>query len=107
MFQRIAALWALMQQGKAVADPVAWKSGAVTTNTLVGVLGALAVLAKSFGVDLHLTDGVLSQIAGAVLAIVGAVNAVVHVITDVRLGMSSGGSGSSTGGSGTPTAPAT
>jgi hypothetical protein len=106
MFEKITALWTLMQKGKSVADPTAWKSGAVTTNTLVGVLGAIAVFAKSFGYDLHVTDGLLSQLAGAVLAIVGAVNAVVHVITDVRLGMSGGGSSGSTGGSGAPSAPA-
>lgn len=72
MNQRVVAtIPEALRQGKIIADPVAWKSGQITTSVLAGFLGLLVSLVQVFGIELPITDDQLAAISGAVLAVFG------------------------------------
>ena len=73
MLDKIKGLWALMQAGKAVADPALWKTRQITVTMLVAVLMAVVQLAKGFGYELPIDENTATALAGGVLAIVNVV----------------------------------
>jgi hypothetical protein len=87
MASKIGAFLELFKQGKEVANPAAWKNGTVGVNAVAGTLGAIAAIAAAFGYDFGLSEEVLQQIAGAVVAVAGSVNAVMHVVTSKKVGL--------------------
>lgn len=81
---KLSAIFGLMWQGRQVADPAAWKRGAITVNTLVPVLAAIAETLRAFGVPLAVTTDQLTAIAGGALALF---NVVVLAASDSRVGL--------------------
>ncbi len=74
MFQKVKALIDLpsvLQKGKMVSNPEAWKKGQVTAGVLAGLMGSAITIARAFGYDLPLTDDQLLTIGSAVVAVTG------------------------------------
>ena len=84
-FEKIKAVWACTKAGKAIADPVALKSGQVKVNQFITFVGALALTAKAFGYDLHMDDQTIAYIGGGLY---GAVNWVFTVLSTDKIGFS-------------------
>ena len=87
------------KKGKEVANAAAWKSATVATNVVVGFLGALLAVGKSFGYDLGVSQDVVANLGAGIVAAVSLVNAVMHVVTSARVGLSSSDSGGAGGAS--------
>ena len=81
---KILALWGLFKAGESVANPTAWKTGAITVSMLAPVLLKTDDVLQSFGVPLHVTDAQAGTIAAGVIALV---NIVVHFIADKNMGI--------------------
>jgi hypothetical protein len=88
MFDKIKDIFKVLNTGKMVADPVAWKKGQITGGLVAGFLGALIALAKGFGYVIPLTDDQLLQIGGAVVAVFSLFNAGATVVSTDKLGLS-------------------
>lgn len=80
----LAKIFGLLYQGREVADPAAWKRGAITVNVLVPALAAAVELLRLFGVPIAITSDQLTAIAGGVLALF---NVVVLAASDRRVGL--------------------
>jgi uncharacterized membrane protein len=95
-----AAFLTLFRQGKCLADSATWKNRTVATNLLVGVIGALLVIAKAFGYDVHIDHDTIEALAGGVAAAVAVGNSVMHVITSDKVGLPAVGGAGDRGGAG-------
>ena len=89
VLRAIPAFLELFRKGKEVANAAAWKTGTITANVVVGLLGAVVAAAKSLGYELPLEAQTLDVVGTAVVSVVAAVNAVLHVITSARVGVGS------------------
>lgn len=70
MIGKIKAGLAVMQKGKAVADPAAWKAHQITANALGAAILAVVGAAKAFfGVDIPLSNEDALILAGGVIAV--------------------------------------
>lgn len=85
---KLADFWNLFRKGEAVADPDKWRAGQITGSAVAGVLAALVVIAKAYGIDVPLNDQQLLTIGGAVVAVVGMfVHPAIAVITSTTSGL--------------------
>lgn len=84
MFEKLKALWAVMQAGKSVDDPKAWRTHQVSANAIAAFLFALVSLAKAMGYDLGIDMQTCADIAVGVLAIT---NVGLTVATSHHLGV--------------------
>lgn len=74
ILKKSKSAWSVMQKGKKVADPVAWKKGQISVDALSGFFWALlAAAAAFFGSDLEniLSAEDVNTAAVAVIAVVG------------------------------------
>jgi hypothetical protein len=71
-----AKIFGLLYQGRQVADPAAWKRGAISVNVLVAALAALVEILRIADVPIAVTTEQLGAIAGGVLALFNVVAAV-------------------------------
>ena len=84
---KITALLEVLDKGKSVANIEAWKNGQVTVNVLVGLLGSLVAVARSFGLDIPVTDDQLFTISSAILGLLGVYNSFVTVASTDKIGL--------------------
>jgi len=85
MIDKIRTAWAVMQAGKVVADPVAWKTRQVTTTVLVAALWALINMGKAFGVEIPVDA---ETVDAAAVAILGIGNLLLTFATTDKIGLS-------------------
>lgn len=90
MIREFGAFVTLFQQGKEITNAKAWKNGQMTAN-LVGLLGALLVIAGGFGYDIHIDEAVLQSLAAGIVAAYCVLNTVLSVITSKKVGLPSKG----------------
>jgi hypothetical protein len=88
MLDKIKAVWALFQKGRAVANPGAWNSAAVAANSGTVLLVVLVGLARAWGADLPVSDDELQTIAGSAATLYFAAWRVYRVITREDRGLS-------------------
>lgn len=89
MIDAFKAFFTLFQQGKDLSHKDVWRNRAQLANALTVFLGALVVIAKGFGYDLHVDQDTLNAAAGGVAAFVAIGNAFVHNIPVPPVGKSS------------------
>ena len=70
MIKRARAAYALLQKGKAVADPAKWKSRQITATALTGLIWAGIKTAEAFGYAIPVDEATVDSIAVGVLALV-------------------------------------
>jgi hypothetical protein len=76
-----------LEAGKQLADPVTWKNRQMTMNLLVILLGAITWGLRLAGVNLPLTDEMLSGIAEIIATALGVVNLVLIPATSKKVGL--------------------
>jgi hypothetical protein len=81
---KLGSILGLLWQGREVADPAAWKRGAITVNTIIPLLAALVEILRWGGVAIAVSSDQLTAIAGGVLALF---NVVVLAASDKRVGL--------------------
>ncbi len=86
MLEKLKAFYALFEQGKAVANPAAWKAHQITATMLGGLFIAIVQMLKAFGHDLPIDSDTATSIAGGIIA---AVNVVLTVTTSKSVGIAS------------------
>ena len=84
MFEKLKSFYALFEQGKAVANPAAWKAHQINATMLGGLFIAAVQLLKAFGYDLPIDSDTATSIAAGVIA---AVNVVLTVTTSKSIGL--------------------
>lgn len=84
MLEKMKALWAVMQAGKSVDDPKAWKMHQVSANAIAAFLFAVVQLVKAFGYDFGIDMQTCADIAIGALAIV---NVGLTVATTKHIGL--------------------
>lgn len=78
----------ILQKGKMVANPTAWKTGQITAGVVSGLLGSIVVACKAFGYEIPLSDDQIITIGGAITAVVGLFwTPVVTIGTTDKLGL--------------------
>lgn len=87
MMDRFQALADALRHGSALADPATWKRRQNLVNALVGLLGAVVVIAQSAGVQVDFSTDDVALVAGGVAAIYGAVNAYLTTATSEKIGV--------------------
>ena len=87
MFEVTKAALAVFQKGKAVANPEAWRSSAMTVQVLVGLLAAVLGLLRVNGYDLQVSDETLQYLAGGVAGLWFGGIGVYRVITSPDRGL--------------------
>lgn len=99
IIKKSKAAWSLLQKGKSVSDPVAWKKGQISVDALSGFFWALlAAAAAFFGSDLEklLTVEEVNTAAVAVLGIVAGAIRLFSIYSTVastnKIGLSGDGS---------------
>jgi hypothetical protein len=80
----IFAALSLLQKGREVANPEAWKSGQITANVLGGVILAAGAVAKAAGIPLPIDEASSLTIAGGVIALF---NVVATAVSSKRAGI--------------------
>lgn len=90
MLNKVKAVFSLpevLEKGKMVTNPEAWKTGQINTSVLMGLFAALITAARFFGYDLNLTDEELLSISTAIMAIYGLFyNPVATVVSSDKIG---------------------
>ena len=84
MFEKIGNVLSLFRVGQSVADPAAWKSGAITVSILAPVLMKLNDTLVAFGVNTGVSDATASDLAVGIVAIV---NIIVTLISSKTVGV--------------------
>lgn len=84
---KIKALYRVFTIGQSVANPQAWKKGQITAAMLASIMGAALTIAKTFGVELPLSDADLLQLGGAVIAVYGVFGAGATVASSDKVGL--------------------
>ena len=87
IFKLINLLPEVVQKGKAVSNPEAWKKGQVTSNALAAFLVALLGAAQAFGYDIPLSAEQINYISGGLLSVYGMYNVVATVVTTEKIGV--------------------
>lgn len=77
----------VLQKGKMVANPEAWKSGQITASVLAGLAASLVGLAKVFGYELPVNDEQLLAISTGILAAFGVFHPVATVASTDKIGI--------------------
>lgn len=85
--EKMKSLWVVFQQGKAVADPSAWRGHQVTANMIAGLLFAIVTLLKSFGYDFGIDMQTCADISIGLLA---AINLGITIAASKDHGLPSG-----------------
>ena len=80
--KKILAALNVLRYGVSVADPVTLKNKQNLTNTLIGLLGALAVF-----LPFEVTADDLGNIVGGVVAVVGLFNVYATVASTDKIGL--------------------
>ena len=88
MLDKIKAVWALFQKGRAVANPAAWQTAATAGSSGMVLLLVVVGLARAWGVDLPVSDDDLQTIAGSAATLYFAAWRVYRVITREDRGLS-------------------
>jgi hypothetical protein len=86
MFDKIKAVWEVLQLGKSLADPQKWKKRQIGLTVLGGFFIGIAQLAKMFSYDIHLDEDTATAIAGG---IIGIVNWYFTIATSEKVGTGS------------------
>lgn len=84
MLNKLKLLFAAFQQGKEIANPVAWKEHQVTAAKIATFLSLLLLIAKGFGHDLPVDSETLVGIGAGIYAIG---NYVITTITSKKVGL--------------------
>ncbi len=84
MLEKLKAFYALFEQGKAVANPAAWKAHQITATMLGGLFIAIVQMLKVFGHEPPIDSDTATSIAGGIIA---AVNVVLTVTTSKSVGL--------------------
>lgn len=87
LFKLINLLPEVMQRGKAVANPEAWKKGQITSGILAAFLTALLGLSRALGYDIPLTDEQITYLASGALSMYGMYNVVATVVSTDKVGV--------------------
>lgn len=89
IFGAVKAGMEVFKAGKEVADPATWKIRAVKVNALAGFISALLLLAKQFGVDLHVPPEAVPDLAAGIFALFNFGNAILLIATTREAGLPS------------------
>ena len=84
MLEKLKALWALMEAGKAVSDPKLWKQRQVKSTAVVALLMAVVNMSKGFGYELPIDETTANAIGAGIL---GVVNVVLTITTSDKVGL--------------------
>lgn len=84
---KLSAFFAVLRYGSSLTDSATWKVRQNLINTLVGLLGALAVVVTLFGVDLNVSTDDLMAIAGGIASIWGLFNSYITTATTDKIGV--------------------
>lgn len=84
MLDKLKALYAVFQQGKAVANPDALRNHQVSANMIAGLLFAIVTLLKCFGYDFGIDMQTCADIAVGLLA---AINLGITVASSPKHGL--------------------
>jgi hypothetical protein len=87
MLEKMKALYAVFQQGKAVADPAAWRGHQITANMIAGLLFAIVTLGKACGYDFGIDMQTCADISIGLLALA---NIGINIATSKEHGVPSG-----------------
>jgi len=87
MLDKLKALYAVFQQGKAVANPDALRNHQVSANMIAGFLFAIVTLLKCFGYDFGIDMQTCADISVGLLA---AINLGITVASSTKHGLPSG-----------------
>lgn len=90
IMNKIMALLNLFRKGKSVADPALWKKGQVSATAVAVAIMAAVQVAKAFGLDIGVDDGLATTIAAV---LVGIGNIVVTFISSKKVGATAEGAG--------------
>lgn len=83
----IGAFIRALRYGGELASVEAWKTGLVNSTMVVGLLTALVGIARSFGLNIPVTDAQLADIAVGVVAVGGVVVSLLTAATSKRAGL--------------------
>lgn len=84
---KLSAFLAVLRYGSSLTDSATWKVRQNLVNALIGLLGALAVVATLFGVDLNVSTDDLMAIAGGIASIWGLFNNYITTATTDKIGV--------------------
>ncbi len=84
---KLSAILAALRYGSSLTDSATWKHRQNLLNALVGLLGAAAVLAGLFGVNLNVSSEDIASIAGAIATVYGLLNPVLTTATTDKIGL--------------------
>ncbi len=84
MFDKVAAIFGLFRVGQSVANPAAWKTGAITVSLLLPVFMQLRTVMQAFGIDLGLSDETVTALAGGFVA---GINVLVTLVSSKTVGV--------------------
>jgi hypothetical protein len=87
MFSKLADLFRVYRAGMSLATVVKGKQIQIAGGYIAALLTALVALAKTFGVDLPLTDVQIMQLSGAVVTIWGVCSHGITVATSTKVGL--------------------
>jgi len=110
MIDSFKAFFVAFQRTKSLSHTTSTdlKSGAFKTN-VIGLIGAIVVIAKGFGYDVQIEQDTINQLGGGIAAALLVGNAIVHVVTTTKIGLppmgSPGGDDPATSGPGSGSEP--
>jgi len=84
MIRRLKIAYTLLQKGKAVSDPVKWKSHQITATALTGVIWAALQTSEAFGYAIPVDEQTVDSVAVGFLALV---NWLLTLSTSEKVGM--------------------
>ncbi len=86
MLEKIRAFYNVFRAGQSVANPRALKQAQLATN-IAALLGAVVVLGRLFNYDLHLDDGEIVTLSGAIAIVLGLFNIGATVASTNKIGL--------------------
>lgn len=87
LFKIMNLLPEVMQKGKAVSNPEAWKNGQVTSNAIAAFLTLVLGVSQAFGYDIPLSAEQINYVAGGLISVYGLYNVVATVATTEKVGI--------------------
>lgn len=79
----------VMQKGKVVANPEAWKSKQITAGMIAALISSLVALSKAFGYEIPLTETEINDIAIWILGGYGMYNIAATIASSDKVGVKS------------------
>lgn len=84
---KLSAIFAVLRHGSSLTDSATWKVRQNLVNALIGLLGALVVLATLFGVNINVSTEELMAIAGGIASVCGLFNNYITTATTDKIGV--------------------